>query len=67
MLCLPAEQNDANCMELANTSWLRVAIQLAMVENVHLYDQKSNHTLQERNARKRLWWYEASSIVPQTR
>ncbi|CZR58614.1 uncharacterized protein PAC_08506 [Phialocephala subalpina] len=41
---------------LANTSWLRIAIQYAQQERAHLYSQTSNLSSSDRQTRKRLWW-----------
>ncbi|KAH7142915.1 fungal-specific transcription factor domain-containing protein [Dactylonectria estremocensis] len=41
---------------LANTFWLRIAIQYAQAERAHLYSQSSSLPLEVRQERKRLWW-----------
>lgn len=41
---------------LANTSWLRVAIQYAQQERAHLHNQRTNISYADRQVRKRLWW-----------
>ena len=42
---------------LANTNWLRIAIQNATMEKVHMYGQDPELSPEERLCRKRLWWY----------
>ncbi|KAH7317793.1 hypothetical protein BKA65DRAFT_515202 [Rhexocercosporidium sp. MPI-PUGE-AT-0058] len=41
---------------VANTSWLRLAIQFANSANVAMYDQDSTISAEEKLKRKRLWW-----------
>ncbi|KAH6715892.1 hypothetical protein BKA61DRAFT_733726 [Leptodontidium sp. MPI-SDFR-AT-0119] len=41
---------------MANSSWLRLAIQFANAANVAMYDQDSTISTEERLNRKRLWW-----------
>jgi hypothetical protein len=43
-------------LKLANTSWLRLAIQYAVSVNVPMYDQDTSISTEERLIRKRLWW-----------
>lgn len=43
-------------LKLANTSWLRLAVQHANSANVPMYYHDSSISAEERLTRKRLWW-----------
>ncbi|KAL2065772.1 hypothetical protein VTL71DRAFT_3442 [Oculimacula yallundae] len=47
---------DTTSNSIANSSWLRLAIQFANSANVAMYDQDSTISADERLNRKRLWW-----------